>query len=317
MAERHYHIILNERAGTVQALGLTCEVMSAKFTANDYKFDIDADDTRPLEDRIAKAIAGPADVIVAAGGDGTAAAIAQALVGTEKTLAALPLGTYNALSKDLGVPLNIDLAIAALRNMEKVKIDVADVNGHVFLHNVLIGAMSAMTAAREKMRGATTLQWLGFFRFALKRLARTRRMAVAIEPDSGERRVERVHAMAVANNSYDQRLGAFLTRKRLDRGLLTLYVMKTFGVADAFRLLAEMLAGTWRDDVHMNYEHIKGLTIHTHKPKLLVSLDGEALTLETPLTFTVVPQGLMVLGDPEAPPVKAAETVPEPEPLEA
>ena len=46
-----------------------------------------------------------------------------------------------------------------------------------------------------------------------------------------------------------------------------------------------------------------------------MSLDGEVLTLPTPLNFTVLPQALMVLGHPDAPPVKAAPTIPEPEAL--
>ncbi|MEO6394747.1 MAG: diacylglycerol kinase family protein [Devosia sp.] len=311
MADRHYHIILNPRAGTASALGLTGENVGERFAREGYSFDIDAHDERPLEERIEAALAGPADVIVAGGGDGTAAAIAQALVGTDKALAVLPLGTYNALSKDLGVPLDIDAAIIALRAMEKVKIDAAEVNGKIFLHNVLIGVIPGIAVGREAMRDASPLQWIGFIRFIVRRVSRAKRMAIVIDPDNSDARVERVQAIAVANNSYDEKLGGFLTRKRLDRGSLSLYVMKTLRVRDMLRITAEMFAGRWRGDDAISFESVRALTIRTHKPNLLVSLDGEVLTLSTPLNFEVKPQALLVLGSPEAPPVKAAETVPE------
>src|SRR5436309_2138101 len=44
-------------------------------------------------------------LVIAAGGDGTVNAVANALAGTETALAVLPLGTLNHFAKDVGVPL--------------------------------------------------------------------------------------------------------------------------------------------------------------------------------------------------------------------
>jgi diacylglycerol kinase family enzyme len=313
MTDRRYHVILNPKAGTATALGLTSETLGERFSAAGLNFDIDANDEMPLEKRVAAALAGPADVIVAAGGDGTVRTIAERMVGSEKALAVLPLGTYNALSKDLKVPLELDAAIKALSTLEMRRMDVAEVNGMTFLHNVLIGVIPGIAVGREAMRKASSpIAWLGFFSFMLRRFSRAPRIAVVIEPDNGPSRIERLQAIAVANNSYDQAFGAILTRKRFDRGKLTLYVLKTLRVRDVVRLTAEMIAGTWREDEAITIESVKGLTIRSHKPNLLATVDGEVLTLSTPLSFTVKPQALLVLGHPEAPPIKAAEPVEEP-----
>jgi diacylglycerol kinase family enzyme len=310
MSDRQYHIILNPKAGTVLALGLTAAILAEKFEQAGLRFDIDDDDEKPLEERIAAALAGPADTIVAAGGDGTVTAIAEALTGSDKALGILPLGTMNALGRDLGMPLDVDGAIAALAALEPQRIDVASVNGRLFLHNVLIGVIPSIAVAREAVRqDQSTGAWFGFFRFMLRRLARARRIAVAIEPEDGQHRIARLQAIAVANNSYDQRVGGFMTRKRINRGYLTLYMVSSLGFGDAVRLAVEMFAGRWRDDEVMTFEHMRKVTLRTKKPNLLVTIDGEVTTLPTPLTFEIKPLALSVLAmpPPETEPAPSAQ----------
>ncbi len=189
---------------------------------------IDADDSFPMSQRIAAALASPAPTIVAAGGDGTITALAAALAGTERQLAILPLGTVNALAKDLHVPLDLPSAIAALATGTPHHIDVGEVNGRIFLHKVVIGVIPALAAGREHIRGreGAWMARIGFMRFLVRRLMRSRRMAVAIAPADGATRVKRVQALAVASNSYDEGLGRFFARGALDGGTLTLYVLR-------------------------------------------------------------------------------------------
>src|SRR5436190_17967625 len=53
-------------------------------------------------------------MIVAGGGDGTINAVASAIVGTEKILGVLPLGTLNHFAKDLKIPLDLEVAARLL-----------------------------------------------------------------------------------------------------------------------------------------------------------------------------------------------------------
>lgn len=301
-ASLHY-VLLNPNSGTALAQGITAEMLGGLFAEAGIDAIIDADDSLPMSDRIAAALASPAPTIVAAGGDGTITALAGALAGTERQLAILPLGTVNALAKDLHVPLDLPAAIAALATGQPHRIDVGEVNGRVFLHKVVIGVIPALAAGREHIRGRESA-WaarIGFLRFLVRRLTRTRRMAVAISTPDGGNRVERVQALAVASNSYDEGLGRFFARGCLDGGTLTLYVLRHLTPGDMLRLATGMLLGHWRDDEALHMETVTEITITTKKPTVKVMFDGEVESLPTPLRFTIRPGALAVLVPADAP----------------
>lgn len=308
-----YHVILNANAGTANAIGVTEEALAALFTANGLVATIDARSDEPMQERIDAAMASDADVIVAAGGDGTITALAAALVGSDKSLAILPLGTVNALAKDLKVPLDLPAAVAALATGVSQRIDVGEVNGRVFLHKVVIGLIPGVAAAREHIRGRRDAgAKIGFLRHFFRRLARARRIAVAIETNDGTKRVERVQAVAVASNSYDEGLGQFFSRQSLDRGTLTLYVLSHFTFVDFVRLTTGMLLGRWRQDEALTIDSVKTVTITTHKPLIKVMFDGEVEMLETPLAFNIRPLALSVIVPAAAEPPPAAAPLSEP-----
>jgi diacylglycerol kinase family enzyme len=309
MAERHYHIIFNPNAGTALTTGLTTAALSEMFTSAALSFDIDDDDSKPLADRIAQAIAGPAQIIVAGGGDGTVLAVAEGLLDSDKILAILPLGTLNGLARDLELPLDVPTAIQRLPELEPRAIDVAEVNGRPFLHNVIIGLVPGIGVGREKIRGSGIGGKIQFTLFMLRRLARARRIALALQLNGTENvRVERLQTLVVVNNSYDQWFGRFMARRRLDRGRLTAYLIRNLRLPDAIRLAFEMVMGTWGGDRMIEYEKVQQLTVMSKKSRLSVSMDGDVLSLETPLYFTVRPKSLNVL----APVVEVVETAPPP-----
>ncbi len=58
-----------------------------------------------IETLAKKAAASAAEIVVAGGGDGTINGVASALIGSEKRLGILPLGTLNHFARDLGIPV--------------------------------------------------------------------------------------------------------------------------------------------------------------------------------------------------------------------
>lgn len=293
---RRYHVILNVNSGTVQAMGLTGESLKEMFDAQGIDVTIDADPNASLPHRIAEALATDADTIVAAGGDGTVTALAGALIGTHKSLAIMPLGTANLLAKDLHIPLDPEQWIAALATMEPYLIDVCDVNGHIYLHKAVIGMIPELAAGREHIRGEGIAATLGFLRFAVRRTMRARRLALEITTETGDTRIERVQAIAVASNAYDEGFGRFFAKEQLDAGFLTLYVVKHLNLGDMARLSARMLGGNWRHDDSLKIESVQSLTIRSKKPRLQAMIDGEVMSVETPLVFSIRPRVLPILA---------------------
>ncbi|PXA98204.1 diacylglycerol kinase [Nostoc sp. 3335mG] len=302
-AARRFHIILNPNSGTVLANGITAAGLEQEFKAAGLDAVVDGAPDISMDEKVARAAASDADVVVAAGGDGTITALAGALAGTDKALGILPLGTVNALAKDLGLPLDLAGAVKALASAQPRQIDVGEVNGRVFLHKVVIGIVPSMAAAREHIRGDRSLRakW-SFLRFMFHRLTRARRMAVAIEPKDGVSHVVRAKAVAVACNAYDEGLGLVFKRGELAGGVLTIYTLTSLGVGDFVRLAGGMVLGNWTAAQALSMETSRAVTIRSRKKLLKVMFDGEVESLETPLDFVIRPLALTVLApaDPTA-----------------
>jgi diacylglycerol kinase family enzyme len=303
-------MLLNARSGTALNTGVTADALTELFTAAGHTVTIDADQHLTMHRRLGRIRRSSAEIVIAAGGDGTVTAVAEAIVDTPKSLAILPLGTVNALARDLGVPLDLKQWIAALETMEPRPIDVGEVNGRIFLHKVVAGFVPGLAVGREQIRGRTEIgAKIGFLRFFLRRLFRSRRIAVEIAGLDGGKQVRRVVAVAVANNAYDEGLGRVFSRTEFDRGTLTLYLLKHLGFFDVVRLTIEMLLGRWQKDEALEIETVPALTIRSRKKMLKVMLDGEVQGLSVPLSFRIRPGALSILA-----PARAEAPIPSPSP---
>jgi diacylglycerol kinase family enzyme len=312
--QRRYHVILNTSAGTALNQGITSDSLQEAFAAQGLEATVDWRCEDSLSDRIDRAKTSGADVIVAAGGDGTATAIAESVVGTSHAMAILPLGTANLLARDLHLPLDVKQAVADLGAMVEKKIDVGEVNGRVFLHKVVVGVVPDIAAAREQIRGRKDFgATLGFFGYFVRRLARARRIAVEITPRDGGPRIERVQSIAIANNDYDAGLGRIFTRERLDGGSLSLYVIRHLSLGDVVRLTTEMILGTWREDEAIEIENVSAVTLRMKKRRVKAMMDGEVVSLDLPLRFRIRPGALTVLAPAPAADALASEPKDQPE----
>jgi diacylglycerol kinase family enzyme len=139
-----------------------------------------------------------------------------------------------------------------------------------------------------------------------RRMTYARRIALALRSDVSPTRIELVQSLVVANNSYDQSIGSFMSRRRLDRGTMTAYLIRSLRMRDALRLAVAMLAGRWREDQVIEFEKVRELSVQSKRKRVLVTMDGEVTRLETPLNFRIEPRSLHVLAPPE--PVAAADS---------
>ena len=103
-----------------------------------------------LKPALERAVQRPGDGVVVGGGDGTLATAAEIMMQADRTLGVLPLGTMNLLAKDLGLPLELEAAIAALAHGRVRRMDVAEVNSRLFLSHAVIGLYPRMVREREQ-----------------------------------------------------------------------------------------------------------------------------------------------------------------------
>ena len=93
-----------------------------------------------LEALVREAVANGADALGVAGGDGSLAVVAAAAAAHGLPFVCVPAGTRNHFALDLGLdPHDVLGALDAFTDGIERRIDVADVNGRVFLNNVSLG----------------------------------------------------------------------------------------------------------------------------------------------------------------------------------
>jgi YegS/Rv2252/BmrU family lipid kinase len=99
-----------------------------------------------------RAAADGAELVIAAGGDGTVHAVARGLIGTESVLGIIPTGTMNNVALSLNIPDTIPAACFAIANGETRTIDMGKVNEHPFLEVAGVGLEAKLAPAGEEMK---------------------------------------------------------------------------------------------------------------------------------------------------------------------
>ncbi len=302
-AMRRVAVVVNARSGGLLGREGAAEAVAGHLAAAGLDPVIShAAEAPDLLARLDRAIATGAEAVVVGGGDGSIAAAAQRLAGTGIALGILPCGTMNMLAKDLGLPVEIDAAAEALARGTIRAIDVAEVNGQVFLCMSVLGLPTAIGRHRERHRGAGGVGArialaLAALRTALRYPPLPLRIAVE---DTPPRRVL-ARAVAVTNNAYAEGFGRFFTRESLDRGELVLHRAREFGPLRMARMLVAMALGAWRRQPDLHQRAATAFTIHSRRRALRVMNDGEALLLAPPLRYAIRPGALRVIVPAAAP----------------
>lgn len=244
------------------------------------------------------------DAVVAAGGDGTISAAAAALSGGDLPLGILPLGTLNHFAKDLGLPLDLESAIAVIAEGNVRRVDLGEVNGRIFVNNSSVGLYPFMVARRnvEQQRSGlskATATLSAALRALLQAPWRTLGIAAA-----GSRKRVRTPCVFIGNNPYHVGLTAFGTRQSLDSGELCVHVVRRqtrVGILLLPLKVALGLADPVRDVETFSAVDVE---ITSRKRHMRVSLDGEITALQTPLRYRSLPGALGVLARPAAEPAR-------------
>src|SRR5438552_2981256 len=102
---------------------------------------------------------GPSPMIVAAGGDGTVGAVADAIVGTPAVLGIIPLGTSNDFARSISVPMHLERAVQLLARGRISRVDAGRFTGEGerprhFVHAAAVGLKVAFArfATRDDVR---------------------------------------------------------------------------------------------------------------------------------------------------------------------
>jgi diacylglycerol kinase family enzyme len=240
-----------------------------------------------LEQLVRAAVRDGADALAMAGGDGSQAIVAMVAAELGLPYACIPAGTRNHFALDLGVDRDdVVGALDAFSRGGERRVDLAEVNGRVFVNNVSLGLY------------AEAVQSAGYRDAKIRTLLDTVPTVLGPEAEpphlrwAGPNGTQSGVALLVSNNVY--RLGHAIssgTRPRLDRGILGVAVFGASG-ANAGRAGATTLGvEQWSDDT---------FEVQSDGP-VAAGIDGEATILDPPLRFRTRPAALRVRLAPQHP----------------
>ena len=284
------HLILNPAAGTAAAY-------LDELTETAHEGGIRLRVLEPEEDaRLAalEAVGGGVHTLGIAGGDGSVAAVAGVAMEHEVPLVVVPVGTLNHFARDLGLDLVHPLsALEAFDSSRERRVDVGRVNGCTFINNVSLGVYAQMVGdpgyRQDKLGVAKTKLLAALSDSELRR-------ALRITPPEGAS-LEGVLAVVVSNNPYKfarwDRLGQ---RHRLDTGMLQISALDAGTLEQLVeRLLSRTPAGAIEIRPALRHWMSEHLEMGVLGESVRAGVDGEPVTLEAPLRFSLEPGALRVL----------------------
>jgi diacylglycerol kinase family enzyme len=232
-----------------------------------------------LEQLVRDAVDDGADALAMAGGDGSQAVVAMVAAEHGLPYACIPAGTRNHFALDLGVDRDDVIGgLDAFVGGRERRVDLAEVNGRVFVNNVSLG-LYAEAVQREGYREAKLRTILDTLPEVLGPEGKGLDLRWS---GPGGREHSYGAAILVSNNRY--RLGRAVgsgTRPRIDDGLLGITV------ASAPTGGRRLFQRPWREWSTPAFEVDADRTI-------AVGIDGEAVTLDPPLRFRILPAALRV-----------------------
>ena len=231
---------------------------------------------RPLRELVADALAGGADALGMAGGDGSLSIVAATAHQHDLPFVCIPAGTRNHFARDLGVdPRDVLEALDAFSDAVERHIDMAEVNDRVFLNNVSLGIYG--DAVRQP----------GYRDAKFRTLLETAREVLGPGGKADELFITDDHGVEhanpalilVSNNPYalEGRLARGV-RPTLDGGRLGVIVL------DARPTPPHPPGRAWTTD---------SVEIRGSRP-VHAGIDGEAVEVDPPIRFRILPRALRV-----------------------
>ncbi|MEU3144855.1 MULTISPECIES: diacylglycerol kinase family protein [unclassified Streptomyces] len=231
-----------------------------------------------------EAVAGGADLLGAAGGDGTQALVAAVAAEHDVPFLVISAGTRNHFALDLGLDRGDPAAcLDALTDGVELRVDLGFAGDQPFVNNASFGAYASIVqspAYRDDKIG-TSLDLLPDLL--------TGQQGARLVAHVGDTALDNPQAVLVSNNPYrtDDPFGLG-RRERLDTGVLGVLGVKVESAVDAAVLLLDPSRG------RLTNLTASEVLVEGDRAEIEAGVDGEALLLPAPVRCRIAPGALRV-----------------------
>lgn len=289
--------ILNEESGGLRNIdgAAYARYLRQVFADQNHDLEVRQVSGSELEAALDEVAASEAELLVAAGGDGTISTAAGKMWRANKVLGVLPAGTVNLVARSLKIPLELEEAARALAEGDVLEADIATANGTPFMHQFSVGLQTELVKEREQLTyGSRFGKMLASFRAALAAISRPPRFEVGVDLGQGSQ-TRVLSGLAISNNPYGE--GHLPYADRLDQGILGIYSAAPLTMGAAARLTTDLMMGSWRANDDFKEDTAEGVVLEfsgRRRPSQAV-LDGELIPLEERIEITLHRKALRIL----------------------
>jgi diacylglycerol kinase family enzyme len=279
---RHPYLIMNPKSGGGKVAKFNLKEKAEALGAE--VFLMEGAEPVDVAEVARKAVARGADLLGVAGGDGTQALVAGVAAEHDIPFMVITAGTRNHFALDLGLDRDDPAAcLGALRDGVELRVDLGVIGGQTFVNNASFGAYAEIVETPE-YRGDKVNTTLNLLPDLLQGHRGARLLA---QTDGVEIMVPQ--AVLVANNPYGTGDIAGLSRRgRLDGGVLGVVAIKVSSAGQAIGLL-QGTRGTG-----LTVLTTKSVEVTADAPAIPVGIDGEAVSMPTPVRCAIRPGALRV-----------------------
>ena len=270
-------------------LGRLRELLASEGVPDPLWLEVPKSSKAPKQMR--KAIEQGAELVFVWGGDGTVQRCIDAAIGSPVTLAILPAGTANLLANNLGIPIDLEQAVAVGLHGAGRTIDVGKINDEHFAVMAGIGMDARMIrdadAGLKDRFGRAAYLWTG------ARSTRSSAVPTKVRVDGEPWFDGEATCVLVANvGSVVGGITAF-DDARPDDGRLDIAVITAEGAWQWMRTIARAAVGHAEKSplVEMTQAHRIKVTTSKAQP---YELDGGARSKTNTLRIKVVPQAVTI-----------------------
>ena len=219
-----------------------------------------------------EAAATGADVVVAAGGDGTVNEVVNGLDGSDVPFGIVPIGTANDFAKQVGIPLDADHAMDVILHRDPVRIDTATLNGRRFL-NVSSGGVGAEATAETPSEAKELLGMLAYAITGVRKLVDLAPHRATFKAGTFELNTEFL-LFAVGNGRTTGGGTLIVPRASVTDGLLDVCIVEAMPRAEFAKLVLRIRHGDHVGSEGVHYLQVPSIAISAAE-SISVNVDGE------------------------------------------
>jgi diacylglycerol kinase (ATP) len=235
-----------------------------------------------------------AELIVAAGGDGTLNGVINGIAenATNVRVGLIPLGTGNDFARTLGLPTDLEAAIEVVRAGETRAIDLVRVTSDEVRYFINVSAGGFSGLVNEKLTPEMKKTWgpLAYLRSAAAALPELRAYQTTLAFDNTESLMLDLYNVVVANGRYVAGGTLIAPEASVDDGMFDVILIQKRSAPELALLAASVALGTHLSSDAIVFRRAAKLTVNS-KPGMWFNVDGELVGNE-PARFEILPRAL-------------------------